>query len=111
DVNGDGLDDLVEVLNTAPSGTSLKGAVGAIEVWLNVDGTSWTKQHIQATTFPFMSRVRLVDVNGSGTRDIFSASAGRYAYIDLQAGIKPWLLTGVKNGLGKSMTIDYSTST
>lgn len=102
DVNGDGLDDLVEV------------RADAVDVWLNVNGVSWTPRHIIAGTPHAPSstnHVRLLDLNGSGTRDLVWAGAGKYQYIDLQGGQRPWLLTHVANGLGKTTDIAYSTST
>ena len=56
DVNGDGLDDLVQV------------RFDAVDVWLNVDGTGWTERHIidgTPASPSFANRVRLVDINGS----------------------------------------------
>jgi RHS repeat-associated protein len=102
DVNGDGLDDLVQV------------RYADVDIWLNVDGTSWTKRHMVRDTPPSPShaeRVHLVDINGSGTRDILWGRAGNFSYIDLQGGRKPWLLSRVENGLGKSTDLEYSTST
>lgn len=102
DVNGDGLDDLVEV------------RTNAVDVWLNVNGTSWTPRHIVQGTPSSpanVNRVRLLDLNGSGTRDLVWAGASAYKYIDLQGGQQPGLLTRVSNGLGKTTDIDYSTST
>ena len=59
DVNGDGLDDLVQV------------EFNAIEVWLNVDGTSWTHEHIIQNVQPasgphWADKVRLVDIERVG---------------------------------------------
>jgi len=102
DVNGDGLDDLVQV------------RFDAIDIWLNVDGKGWTDRHIIPSTPAspsYANRVRLVDVNGSGTRDILWANAKKYQYIDLEGGQKSFLLTHVENGLGKSTDIEYTTST
>jgi RHS repeat-associated protein len=102
DVNGDGLDDLVQVRQDA------------IDIWLNVDGRGWTDKHtIPGTPASpsYANRVRLVDVNGSGTRDILWANAKKYQYIDLEGGNKSFLLTRVENGLGKSTDLEYSTST
>ena len=102
DVNGDGLDDLVQV------------RFDALDIWLNVDGQAWTERHIIRGTPPspsYANRVRLVDVNGSGTRDILWGDGGDYSYIDLQGGTRPGLLTRVENGLGKSTDVEYTTST
>ena len=103
DVNGDGLDDLVQV------------RFDAVDIWLNVDGVGWTPQRhiIEGTPASpsFANRVRLVDVNGSGTRDILWGDGLRYKYIDLAGGSRPGVLTKVSNGLGKTTEIEYSTST
>ena len=102
DVNGDGLDDLVQV------------RVDAVDVWLNVDGTGWTTRYILDGTTPspsYANRVRLMDINGSGTRDVVWGNGKKYEYIDLAGGNRPGLLSQVKNGLGKSTDIEYGTST
>jgi RHS repeat-associated protein len=102
DINGDGLDDLVKITGSA------------ITVWLNVNGVSWTgpKTIDGAPASPdFVNRVRVLDVNGSGTRDLVWGDAGHFQYIDLLGGQRPWLLRRVSNGLGKTTDIEYSTST
>jgi RHS repeat-associated protein len=102
DVNGDGLDDLVQV------------RFDAVDVWLNVDGTSWTKRHTIAGTPPspsYANRVRLVDINGSGTRDVLWGDGLKYRYIDLAGGKRPGILTYVANGFGKTTAIEYASST
>lgn len=102
DINGDGFDDLVQ------------GGSSSVDVWLNINGSSWTPRHLIQGTPPnpaFADRLRLLDLNGSGTRDLVWADADRYQYIDLQGGVRPWLLSRVENGLGKSTDIEYSTST
>ncbi|MBI5535278.1 MAG: VCBS repeat-containing protein [Deltaproteobacteria bacterium] len=102
DVNGDGVADLVQV------------RFDAVDVWHNIDGNSWTDRRILSSTPPspsYQNRVRLVDMNGSGTRDILWGDGFDYKYIDLAGGKRPWLLTGVANGLGKTTEIAFTTST
>jgi RHS repeat-associated protein len=101
DVNGDGLDDLIQV------------GFDFVEIWLNVDGAGWTQVHTISGTPPapsYASRVRLTDANGSGTRDVLWGDGGDYKYIDLQGGARPWVLTHVQNGLGKTTDIEYASS-
>jgi RHS repeat-associated protein len=102
DVNGDGLDDLVQV------------RFQDVDVWLNVDGTGWSPRHTIAGTPAApatQNRVRLVDINGSGTRDILWGDGNQYRYIDLAGGARPWILTHIANGLGKTSDIEYTSST
>ncbi len=102
DVNGDGLADLVQV------------RFDAVDVWLNYDGASWTQRRILDNTPPnpsYQNRVRIVDFNGSGTQDILWGDGLSYKYIDLAGGERPWLLTRIENGLGKSTDVGYTTST
>lgn len=104
DVNGDGFDDIVQV------------KTNSVDVWLNVDGHSWTQRHIingTPNSPDYANRVRLMDINGSGTRDITwgTAGAGGYKYMDLAGGERPGVLIRVENGLGKSTDIAYTSST
>ena len=101
DVNGDGLSDLVHVM------------FDAVGVYLNVDGRGWTERALlrdTPATPPYARQVRLADANGSGTLDIIWGDAHEFRYIDLQGGERPWLLTNIDNALGKSTTVEYSTS-
>ncbi|MGE3672539.1 MAG: SpvB/TcaC N-terminal domain-containing protein, partial [Polyangiaceae bacterium] len=101
DVNGDGLTDVVEVKNSD------------VDVYLNIDGLAFTDRQTIAHTpvKPDTSnRVRLVDINGSGTRDILWGDGYEYKFMDLQGGQRPWVLTAVENGLGKRTEMEWSTS-
>jgi RHS repeat-associated protein len=102
DVNGDGFDDIVQV------------RFDAVDLWLNDDGKGFFEKETLTGTPKspsFANRVRLVDVNGSGTRDILWANGGRYQYLDLLGGSRPFLLNHVANGLGKTTDLEYGTST
>jgi len=102
DVNGDGLADLVEI------------RLDAVDIYLNVDGVGWTERHVISNTpahAAYSNRVRLIDINGSGTPDILWGDGYNYRYIDLAGGSRPFLLTKVTNGLGKTTEIQYATST
>jgi RHS repeat-associated protein len=102
DINGDGFDDLVKV------------EFNAVYVWLNVDGAGWTSPHIiqnSPARAPTVDRLRLVDINGSGTRDVLYGDGYAYKYIDVNGGSRPWVLTHVQNGRGKTTDIAYGTST
>jgi YD repeat-containing protein len=59
---------------------------------------------------PSQSRVRLADMNGSGTRDVVWGDGLDYKYIDLAGGKRPWVLTHVSNGLRKTTEIEYASS-
>ncbi|WP_394840292.1 VCBS repeat-containing protein [Pendulispora rubella] len=102
DVDGNGLDDLVQV---GASGTS---------IWLNEGGQAFTNEHfvnLTANPMSWSEYIRTADINGSGTRDVFYGEANQYRYIDLTGGVRPWLLTRIANGMGKTTAIEYSTST
>jgi hypothetical protein len=80
----------------------------AVDVWLNVDGKGWTQRYILDGTVAspsYANRVRLMDINGSGTRDIVWGNGKKYEYLDLSGGERPGMLVEVKNGLGKSTSI------
>ncbi len=101
DVNGDGLADFVKV------------RFNAIDIYLNVDGVGWTDRHVIQNAPPNSSltnRVRLTDVNGSGTPDILWGDGYNYKYIDLAGGARPWVLTSVDNGLGGTTELEYASS-
>ncbi len=111
DVNGDGLSDLVQI------------RFDAVDIWINRGDNSFTDRHIiedtPITNSGFYHKVRLADINGSGTVDIVWADAGGYKYIDLagdyrkldgNGGMPAGLLERVYNGSGASTYIEYATS-
>jgi RHS repeat-associated protein len=102
DVNGDGFADVIAVLGTA------------VVVWLNVDGARWTAP-VSIPKGPFVGTskktTQVADIDGSGTPDIVFGDPGRYRYVDLLGGARPWVLATVESGLGKTTTVEYTTST
>ena len=102
DVNGDGTADLVQI------------RFQDVDVWYNMGGASFQERRIITNTPAspsYQNRVRVVDINGSGTPDILWGDGSAYKYIDLAGGTRPWLLTRVQNGLGKTTEVSYTTST
>ena len=100
-VNGDGLADVVQV------------RYDAVDVWLNAIDRFKPRAIIdRLPSAPgFTDRVRLADVNGSGSRDILWGDGGRYKYLDLTGGIQPRLLVRVDNRLGGVTEVSYEPST
>ncbi|MFO8080189.1 MAG: toxin TcdB middle/N-terminal domain-containing protein, partial [Armatimonadota bacterium] len=112
DVNGDGLSDLVQI------------RFDAVDIWLNKDGRSFTSRHIiddtPHTNSGSYGKVRLADINGSGTTDIVWADAGGWKYIDLggdyrlqgtNRGLPAGLLERTTNGMGGENLIEYDVTT
>ncbi|MBI2896563.1 MAG: VCBS repeat-containing protein [Deltaproteobacteria bacterium] len=102
DVNGDGLSDVVQ--------TRFDG----VDIWVNEGGRGFSGRYIiERSPFDpgFTQRVRLTDVNASGSRDILWGDAERYRFLDLTGGIRPRLLTRVDNGLGKTTELAYEPHT
>jgi hypothetical protein len=89
DIDGDGLADLVYV------------AEGAIHLWINQSGNSWSEEIVIKGTPPIsdIDAVRLVDVLGTGvsgilwSKDAVSPSQDHYFFLDLTGGVKPYMLT------------------
>ena len=102
DVNGDGLADLVQI------------RFQDVDIWYNHDGASWGQKrwlHGTPVSPSYQNRVRIVDMNGSGTADILWGDGYAYKYIDLSRGTRPWLLRRVDNGMGKTTEVSYATTT
>jgi len=101
DINADGATDLVQV------------GFEAVSAWFNQGGEGFTERviiHDSPTSVEALARVRIADIDGSGTTDIVYADAKNYRWIDPMGGQRPRLLTRVDNGLGALTTLTYSTS-
>jgi RHS repeat-associated protein len=102
DVNGDGLSDLVQV------------RFAGVDLWINEGGHGFSERYIiERSPFDpgFTQRVRLTDVNASGSRDVLWGDGDRYRLMDLTGGIRPRLLVRVDNGLGKTTELTYEPHT
>jgi RHS repeat-associated protein len=101
DVNADGTTDLVYV------------GFSELSVWFNRGGASFTERLVADGT-PYavdaLDRIRVADVDGTGTTDILFADSGRWRWLDLMGGVRPRLLQSVDNGLGALTTLTYSSS-
>jgi RHS repeat-associated protein len=103
DINGDGTADLVQVgLTSAP-------------IWLNENGQRWTDR-IAIRDCPLQPyadshEMRLVDVNGSGTKDILWGIPNDYRFLDVMGGQPPRLLRAVHNSLGGTTELTYRSTT
>ena len=101
DVNQDGAADVVQV------------RFDEIDVWFNRAGHGFTSRVIAGSTPhapAFAPRVRFLDIDGSGTTDIVFGNSGRYEWVDFMGGLRPRLLTAVRNGLGALTTLEYGSS-
>ncbi|HEX9952129.1 MAG TPA: SpvB/TcaC N-terminal domain-containing protein, partial [Rubricoccaceae bacterium] len=108
DLDGDGLDELVYVGD------------GEVRVWINQGGGAFAETPVVVRGTPRVSDrsdVRIVDLYGSGTDGLLFSHAAdapgqpHYWFLDLTRGTKPYLLTGVDNGLGAVTRIAYRAST
>ncbi len=105
DVNGDGLSDLVLVNS------------GSVSFWLNLGGESFAAtRNVDGTpTVDVHTAIRFADMNGNGSRDILwikedVPAANQMQFLDLCPS-KPGLLSLIDNGIGRTVTLEYTTST
>ncbi|MGE4069846.1 MAG: SpvB/TcaC N-terminal domain-containing protein [Lysobacterales bacterium] len=108
DVNGDGLADVVWIngssavvrINLGIPDASAP-AVGALAPPLVVAGPATTGS----------AQYRVADVNGNGSADILWNDASSFVFVDFQQGEQSYQLKTITNGIGKTTTIAYGTST
>jgi hypothetical protein len=107
DVDGDGCADLVYV------------GSGHITVWINQGGNGWNDPIVVRGTPPITDTdaVRLNDMLGTGTAGIlWTYRQGTYAdssykFLDLTAGVKPYVLNRMDNNAGAVTEVEYASST
>lgn len=109
DINSDGLCDLI---------LEQTGRSGEVDYWLNLGNQSFSECRTIKGLPGYLSNtiVRIADMNGNGTADLVWSSPQadvtlRYRYLDLGNGSQPNLLRWIDNGLGRTIQIDYQSST
>jgi RHS repeat-associated protein len=107
DINGTGATDILYL------------GQDKLRAWLNLSGNAWGNP-FEAPAFPHTAlpnQLSVADFLGNGTACIIWSSplAGNadepIQYIDLMGGNKPYLMSGYTNGMGKTVTFAYKSST
>jgi RHS repeat-associated protein len=104
DVDGDGVADLVQ----------LDGET--VRVWANRTGTGFAPpREIRAVPTGRMTEVKVADLRGTGAAGLVWCMSTRpgdasYFFLDLTGDTRPYLLTGIDNGIGLTTTVTYRTS-
>lgn len=106
DFNGDGLADLL-LNDTDHVDAWFQLPSGGFAMSTRIDGTPYAN----AT----LTHFRLGDIDANGSTDLIwmtpsAATDQRVQYLDLQPGMRPNLLRGVKNGLGLARELAYTSS-
>lgn len=108
DISGTGATDLIYL------------GQNQFRAWLNLSGNAWSRQAEEIEPFFRVSmpgQVTVTDLLGSGTGCIVWSSAlpgdahSPMRYMDLMGGQKPHIMTGYRNNLGKSVAMEYESST
>lgn len=107
DISGTGAADLIYVGNNT------------CKAWINLSGNAWSEA-IDINPLPGtdpMSKIAVLDFLGNGTGClVWSSPLPQHAhaplqYIDLMGGIKPYIMTAYHSGTGKSVSVQYKSST
>ncbi len=92
-----------------------------INVYLNRQGNGFLKDHDkiikislpETEKYTHFDQVRVVDLLGKGSACLVLTKFDidyKHYYVDFSTGQKPYLLSNIKNGLGKSIEIKYTSS-
>lgn len=109
---------LVDVSGTGAPDIMYLGA-NTCKVWINLSGNAWSAAQ-EINTLPQIdayAKVATLDFLGNGTGClVWSSPLPQHAhapmrYIDLMSGHKPYLLKSYHNGMGKTVTVNYKSST
>lgn len=107
DISGTGAPDLIYL------------GASTFRTWINLAGNGFSQAY-EIATLPGIepySKVGVMDFLGNGTGCIVWSSplpqhsAQPLRYIDLMGGVKPYLMTSYYNGMGKTVSVNYKSST
>lgn len=107
DINGTGATDIIYL------------GQDKLRAWLNLSGNAWG-QPAEWAAFPDTAspnQLSVADLLGNGTSCIIWSSPlpananAPLRYIDLMGGKKPYLMNGYSNGMGRTTTLTYKSST
>ena len=107
DLNGTGCADLVYV------------DFGRVHFWFNQSGNGWSEQQtiLGTPTVTDVTSVQFADVFGTGTAtllwsdDYAGQPEGHYKALDFCGGVKPYVLTDMRNNMGATTRVSYAPST
>ncbi|MSU37033.1 MAG: hypothetical protein EXS36_18440 [Pedosphaera sp.] len=112
DITGDGLADLLALDGSGPE--------TVLTLRVNIAGQRWSPPYTRAGLARYAPRdpaaptiVRLADLNANGSLDLLfrnTAPEDSWDYVELLPAGKHSLMTGIDNGLGKRISIDYGSA-
>jgi YD repeat-containing protein len=109
---------LADVDGSGPADLLYMGPDG-VRIWFNESGNGYSEP-AWLRSFPSVARpndVAVADLRGDGTAclvwssPLLSEGSRPLRYVRLMADGKPWLLTSMSNGLGRTTTLSYTPST
>jgi RHS repeat-associated protein len=112
-----GLVELADVSGTGAMDLLYLGH-GGFTAWINLAGNAWSEAQ-PIDPFPGTeppNRVSVIDLLGNGTASLVWSSElpanapAPLRYVDLMGGRKPYVLSGLRNNLGKETRIEYKSS-